>query len=236
MRQVPSHPISRIEVRESARGRELCVDGTFASLFRPGRITTGSVWDALAAPLVALPAQGRKKILLLGLGGGSAARLARALFPEARIVGVERDPRVIEVARHHFQLDALSLEVVLGDARRYLEKGSERFDAILEDVFVGSGRRVRKPEWLPEPGLPLAARRLFAGGLLVTNSLDERALALRVLRKHVGPAISIEVAGYDNRILAAGPTGLSAKGLRAEVAAHPLLAATLSRLSFRTRG
>jgi spermidine synthase len=216
------------------RGRELCVDGTFASLWRPGQVTTGSVWDALAAPLLSLPPERRRSVLLLGLGGGSAARLARALLPRAWIVGVERDPHVIQVARAHFQLDDLLLEVVLADARSYLARGREKFDAVLEDVFVGSGQEVRKPDWLPEPGLALAARRLRPGGLLATNSLDETAGAAQALRTHVGPAISIEVNGYDNRILAAGPAGLGARDLRAAVAAHPILAATLSLLRFRT--
>jgi len=191
------------------RGRELCVDGTFASLFRPGQVTTGSVWDALAAPLLSLPPGRRESVLLLGLGAGSAARLARALLPGARIVGVERDPEVIRVAREHFGLDGLGLEVVLADAHRFLAEGRSRFDAVLEDIFVGSGPRVRKPDWLPKPGLALAARRLYPGGLLATNSLDEAALAAQLIRAQVGPPISIEVADYDNRILAAGPVGLS---------------------------
>jgi len=233
MRQGRARPISRVEVRESARGRALCVDGTFASLLRPGRVSTGSVWDALAAPLLSLPAERRESLLLLGLGGGSAARLARALLPRARIVGVERDPRVLEAARQHFQLDALSLEVVLADAMHYLTQGREAFDAVLEDIFVGSGRRVRKPDWLPEPGLALAAARLRPGGLLVTNSLDEWSSSRRVLRARLGHVVSIEVEGYDNRILAAGPPALSAKDLRAAVAAHPVLAATLPKLRLR---
>lgn len=233
MRQGGSRPISRIEVRESVRGRELCVDGTFASLWRPGRATTGSVWDALAAPLLSLPHGRCGSVLLLGLGGGSAARLARALLPDARIVGVERDPQVIKAAREHFELDALGLEVVLADARSYLVRGKEKFDAVLEDVFVGSGRKVCKPDWLPEPGLALAARRLRPGGVLATNSLDEAPRAVRALRAHLGSPIRISVAGYDNCILAAGPPGLCARRLRASVAAHPILASTLPRLSFR---
>ncbi len=234
MRQGRPRPISRIEVRESVRGRELCVDGTFASLWRPGKVTTGSVWDALAAPLLSLPQARCGSVLLLGLGGGSAARVARALLPRARIVGIERDPHVIGAARRHFALDALRLEVVLADARSYLMQGRGKFDAVLEDVFVGSGAEVCKPDWLPEPGLALAAQRLRPGGLLATNSLDEVSAAARALRANVGLPISIEVRGYDNRILAAGPAGLCARRLRAAVAAHPILSATLPELRFRT--
>jgi len=234
MRQGRTRPSSRVEVRESARGRELCVDGTFASLWRPGEVTTESVWDALAAPLLSLPSGRCRSILLLGLGGGSAARLARALLPEVRIVCVERDPEVIRTARKHFQLDALALEVVEANARSYLERPGERFDAVLEDIFVGSGAGVCKPDWLPMPGLALAAHRLRPGGLLATNGLDEAPSAARLLRAQVGLPISIEVEGYDNRILAAGPAGLRARRLRAAVAAHPIFAATLPKLRFRT--
>ncbi|MFP8874131.1 MAG: hypothetical protein VCB42_06300, partial [Myxococcota bacterium] len=62
------------------------MDETLASFQRPGEITTGSVWDAMAAPLLALPASRRGRVLLLGLGGGSVARIVRALAPEALIV------------------------------------------------------------------------------------------------------------------------------------------------------
>ena len=88
--------------------RELHVDGTFASCYEPGRVTTGSVWDALAAGLAALPSRRRRSVLLLGLGGGSAARVVRALAPRAQIVGVEIDPSVVRLARHWFDLDELA--------------------------------------------------------------------------------------------------------------------------------
>ena len=102
------------------RPRTLRVDGTFASWLRArARLTTGSVWDALAAPLLLLPPARRRRVLLLGLGGGSAARLVRALAPRARIVGVELDREVLRAARRHFDLDALGVEVVNADAREY---------------------------------------------------------------------------------------------------------------------
>jgi len=53
------------------------IDGTFASWYEPGRAVTGSVWDALAAPILLLPRARRSRVLILGLGGGSAARIVR---------------------------------------------------------------------------------------------------------------------------------------------------------------
>lgn len=217
------------------RGRELLVDGTFASYYEPGSSITGSVWDALAAPLLALPAARRRAVLLLGLGGGSAARVVRALAPASQVVGVERDRSVLAAARAHFDLDGLEIEVVHGDARAFLERDRRTYDVVIDDVFVGEGHSVHKPEWLPRPGCALAAQRLARGGLLVSNTLDETpdvARALQVLRPGL---VSIEVEGYDNRILVAGPDSLSARRLRAAVRESPVLAPTLPRLAFRTR-
>src|SRR5512134_2559785 len=125
----------RIEVRRGRRGRELRIDGTFASRYAPGSALAGPVWDALAAPLAWLAPARRRSVLLLGLGGGSAARVIRALAPRARIVGVEIDPAVVSAARRWFDLDALGVEVVTGDAARFLRATRARFDAVLEDVF-----------------------------------------------------------------------------------------------------
>jgi spermidine synthase len=225
---------ARVEVREGRGGRALRVDGTFASWYVPGRELTGSVWDALAAPLCWLPPQRRRAVLVLGLGAGSAARLVRALAPRARIVGVERSPEVLRAARRHFGLDALGVEVVQADARDYLARSRAHFDAVIEDLFVGNARSVRKPEWLLEAGLASAARRLRHGGLLVSNSIGEGPAVARALAGF--PArVELRVAGWENRIFVGGPAPLDARGLRLAVGASPVLASALQRLSIRGR-
>ena len=94
----PRRRKGRVRVRDTSAGRELWVDGTFASLYRPGRATTGTVWDAIAAPIAWLPPRRRRRVLLLGLAGGSVARVVRALAPRAEIVGVEFDAAVLAAA------------------------------------------------------------------------------------------------------------------------------------------
>lgn len=221
---------------EKRRGvLSLRVDGTWASSWRPGTPLTGSVWDALVAPLAWLPPTRRRSVLVLGLGGGSAARLVRAIAPECRVVGVESSAEVIAAARRHFALDALEIEVVHDCARHFLRRCRARFDLVIEDVFVGEGRAVHKPEWLPEPGLAAAARCVRGGGLLVSNALDEVRDVVRTVRELFPASVRIAIEGYDNSIVVGGPGSLSAPGLRAAAAAHPLLRETLPRLSFRTR-
>ena len=220
-------------MRRKPHGLDLRVDGTLASSYRPGR-SAGPVWDALAAPLLAVPEARRRRVLILGLGGGSAARVARALAPGALIVGVERNADVLQAARRHFELDALRIELVVGDALEYLEGESRQFDAVIEDLFLGSVKSVRKPDWLPRPGFDLAARRLARGGVLSSNTIHETPAVLRAFRRLFGTVLSIGVKGHYNHILAGGPGGLAAPALRRRCAAHPLLAPSLSVLSFRT--
>ncbi len=225
---------SRVRVRREGRGRRLEVDGTFASFWEPGRVATGSVWDALAAPLLALPPARRRRVLILGLGAGSAARLIRAMAPRAEIVGVEKNDQVLEVARRSFGLDALGVRVHCGDALAWLRLSRQRFDLVIDDVFVGTSDAVRKPEWMLDTGLALAARRLGRGGVLVSNSLDEATGVARVLGRLRPHRLELRVRDYDNRVFAASERSLSAPALRRSLAADARLRDTLPALRIRT--
>ena len=94
---------------------------------------------------------------------------------------------------------------------------------MIEDVFVGSGRAVRKPDWLPDPGLAAAARLVRRGGLLVSNAIDESPQVSRRMRALFPSSVRIAIEDYDNVVWVGGPSSLSAQGLRAAAAAHPLL-------------
>ncbi len=173
-------------------------------------------------------------MLILGLGGGSVARVVRALAPRAKIVGVEKDRRVLRAARAHLDLDFLGIEVIEAAAEDFLSRSRRSFDLIIEDVFVGQGRNVHKPDWLPSPGVGRAVRRLNRGGLFVSNTIDESAEVARELARHFPSIVRIVVEDYDNRILVGGPRPLSATALRAAVASERILAATLPLMNFRT--
>jgi spermidine synthase len=213
--------------------RTLRIDGSFASTWEPGCATTGSVWDGIAAGLLALAPERRRSVLLLGLGGGSAARVVRALAPRARIVGVEIDPAVVRAARRWFDLDALGVEVVIGDAARFLACTRRRFDAVLEDVFMGDARRLRKPPGFPLPALDHVKRMLRPGGIAVCNTLDESDEVRAALAARFRSLVRVEIDDYDNQIFVASDGRLPAAALRDAVARDPVLAPSLAALSFR---
>ena len=93
---------------------------------------------------------------------------------------------------------------------------------------------VHKPGWIPEPAHPLAWKRLAAGGIFVSNTLDEHARVARAMREVFSSVVSIQIEDYDNRVLVGGGDGLGARALRERIAVDPTLAESLPMLSFRS--
>jgi spermidine synthase len=216
-------------------GLELRIDGTQASVYRPGGRVTGVVWWALASPVLLLSRSRPRRVLLLGLAAGSVARAIGALDPEAEIVGVERDREVLRLARRHFGLDRLRLELVTGDAFEYLKSERRRFDLIIEDLFVGPSRSVRKPDWLLDEGYRLIRRRLRPGGFVVSNTIHETARVVRAVRPIGGRIVSLDVRGHWNRIVIAGRDTPAPRALRRGLAGHPGFSRSLGGLALRSQ-
>jgi spermidine synthase len=227
-------PRPRVQVRQTRQGRELRIDGSFAS-WDPGNVPFGSPWGAQALPVLTFDGRRAPSVLILGLGGGTVARLVRALSPEAVIVGVERDREVVRAARRDFGLDGIGVEVVVDDGLRYLRRSARPFDLISEDIYVGDARSGRKPDWVFEEGVPLAARRLRQGGVFVSNTIDDTRRTTRALRMLFRSLVAVRHDEYDNTILAASQRPLFGRTLRALARRHPALAPHLGAFSFRTR-
>ncbi len=79
-----------------------------------------------------------KKILMLGLGGGSISTYLGRFMPEAAITTVEIDPGVINAAKSYFGLrETERMRYRAGDGRVFLNRNSERYDLILLDAYRG---------------------------------------------------------------------------------------------------
>jgi spermidine synthase len=225
----------RVEVRRVRGGLELRIDGTQASVHRPGRSLTGVLWWALAAPVLLLPRDRPRRVLLLGLAAGSVARALRRLDPDAQVVGVELDREVVHAARRHFGLGRLRVELVVGDALEYLRRDRRRFDLVVEDLFVGPPRSVHKPAWLPGEGYGLIRRRLRPGGYVVSNTIHEMPTIVRAMRPFGGRTVSLDVRGHWNRVVITGRDLPDPRRLRRQLERHTALAPSLRRLDLRSR-
>ena len=222
-----------VRVRRTRQGVFLYVDGSCASFWRPGLDTTGGSWDLLAAPVLLAPSGRAPRVLLLGVGGGSVIRVARALRPDADIVAVDLDAEVLAVARRDFALDALGARIVRGDAQRLLCElpRGERFDVIIDDIYERGEADMRKPVgW--SATLRRALARLAPEGVLVVNALDA-VDARALIPAPPGPVIALEHADYHNRILVVGRRVLSPRAVGRVLRTCPMLAAAMWRTRVR---
>lgn len=114
-------------------------------------------------------------VLVIGLGGGVLPIRMWRDYPEMRVDVVELDPVVVDVSRRYFGLpDDERLRVVVDDGRAYLERTSERYDAIVVDAYF-------------ETAMPFAlATREFVA-LAAARLNDRGVLAYNVVGIPVGP-------------------------------------------------
>jgi len=87
-----------------------------------------------------------RRILVIGLGGGTLPMALTELYPEARIDAVEIDPAVVRVARTYFGFDpGDNIHVHAQDARVFTKRARLReqsWDLIMLDAYNG--------EYIPE--------------------------------------------------------------------------------------
>ena len=103
------------------------------------------------------------RVLDLGSGSGNVARLAAELVgPDGNVVGVERDPEAVELARR--RTDSANVEFRPGDVQT-LEGVEDGFDAVVGRLILMH---------LPDPvaALQQAAARLRPGGIVCMHETD----------------------------------------------------------------
>lgn len=82
-----------------------------------------------------------KKALILGLGCGDCAFRVHKHYPEAQMLGVEIDEKIVDIAQCYFNLAILkNLTVAVDDGIAHLDKlvkKKELFDLVIVDVYLG---------------------------------------------------------------------------------------------------
>jgi spermidine synthase len=157
----------RLFVVEDETSRYMRFDSSFQSgmyLDDPFR-TRYEYTDFLGLPLAYRPET--KRILFIGLGGGSAQKRLWRDFPELDLEVVELDPIVRDVAYRYFRLPrSPRLRVSVEDGRRFLQRNDERWDAIVIDAYFSDSIpfHLATLEFLD-----LVRDRLVPGGFVASN-------------------------------------------------------------------
>jgi SAM-dependent methyltransferase len=168
---------------------------------RPG--PGGGYWGLL------LPPGCPGRALLLGLGAGTVAQLLARRCPDTALVGIERDPEVLVVAREAFALDSLArLEVVEADAftwvAEHVVSAPGTFDLICLDLFE-AGRLA--PGTLATPFLRQLAALLAPGGTLTVNLMVTARTPEQVQRLRRVFIVMRELRLRGNLVVHARPAG-----------------------------
>jgi len=113
--------------------------GARQSVVKPGDPDHLELAYARAFPAALTAAASPRRVLVVGLGGGTIPTFLRKRLPEARIDAVDIDPAVVEVARSHFGFrEDDHLRAHVGDGRQWIENARGRYDLIVLDAFSAS--------------------------------------------------------------------------------------------------
>lgn len=188
------------EVRSAGATRRLYSNGVLHSQWNPNRLITGAIWDLLVLPGFFLNTP-PKRVLVLGLGGGTVVHLIRHFFPQCAITCVEREPMHIKLARRYFALPK-DVEVIEGDAYAVLAKQKRKyFDWILDDVFQHvSGEPERGTGF--DSIFDLYENALAENGVLSMNTIGAQQLkSLKAYRTAFDHSYVMRHPLYDNAIV-----------------------------------
>ena len=110
------------------------------------------------------------KTLILGLGGGTVAKLIRKLWPKAKITGVDIDPLIVELGKKYLGMGKYDVDIQIADALRFFINHqspiTNHFDLIIVDLYNGD----QFPEKFGELGfLNKVKGSLLKNGVAVFN-------------------------------------------------------------------
>lgn len=155
-----------------------------------------------------------RRMLVIGVGGGTLPMFLRKHYPEAAIDAVDIDPQVIDVAKNFldFREDA-TLRAHAADGRAFIEAAREPYDVIFLDAFSSS----ELPAHLTTQEFLRAVRRaLSPRGVVVGNIWDRYANRLfdsmiRTYQEVFDDLYMLSVPAAGNKILLALPRALALK-------------------------
>lgn len=113
-----------------------------------------------------------KRIVLIGLGGGSLIKFCYYQMPSVELTAIELDANVIAF-REAFQLppDGPRLQVLEADGARYIEETEKGIDVLMVDAFDKTGFA---PSLANRDFLDAAYAKLSGNGILVVNLAGEK--------------------------------------------------------------
>lgn len=205
--EVDSKLNGKVRVVEIGKTRKLIANNVLQSVNETSP-SCPKIFSGKAAELIMREAPNAKRILILGLGGGTVASILSKKLPEAQIVSVEFDPVMIGIAKKYFGVDSINNHrIIEADALRVVVEPEEfdlapsSFDVLFVDIYVGN----QYPDLGKTGNFMASLKRLVSsGGLIVFNRIyteehqeDVNNFVIQV-EEFLGDTKSEVVAGYTN--------------------------------------
>ena len=207
--------VPRMQFIRTRGGVRLKQHGVVVCELRSSAGPTHSVFDVLAALMVALPVPG--PAALLGFSAGGMVAPLAALGWDRPLAAVDLDTKAFAVFRRHCPEWRSRVKFHRAEAGAWLRRRRSRFGLLVEDLSVPVSGDVVKPraswEELPE----LIRRRLHPEGVAVFNLLPDPEhpwnRAIPTIRGRFRAALVVRFRDYENRILVVGERLPSARAL-----------------------
>jgi spermidine synthase len=141
-----------------------------------------------------------KDVLCIGMGIGIVPR--QFAEENARVDLVEINPTIVPIAQKYFDFQPEKVNLHLGDGRYYLRVGTNQFDAVVLDAFLGESP---PSHLMTREAFRDIRRRLRPEGVLVMNTFckfengkDFMVSSLEQTLKSVFQSVRIHAAGSGN--------------------------------------
>ncbi len=149
-----------------------------------------------------------RRILIVGLGGGTLPTFLRKHYPDAAIDAVDIDPDVVHVAKKFFGFrEDDQMRAYVGDGREFVERFRQPYDVIFLDAFSSDSV---PPHLTTQEFLRAVRRALKPNGVVVGNVWSRYSNPLydsmvRTYQEVFDELYILDVPGAGNKILLALP-------------------------------
>ena len=209
-----------LEIWKSDEATEFRVAGAVHAFHHRRRFLTGLVWDMIAAAALLGKRKEPRSVLMLGLAGGTSLRTLRHLLPACRFTAIDLDGEIVRLARRHMALDAIGVEVVIGDAYVWLRKNRRTFDVVIDDIYLAGRTDVFRPQAMDRRLLVDLRRCVAPGGVLAVNLVTgpghraTQSAVRRILRAAFAQVRAVTSPAAMNEVLVAGRAVATGRRLR----------------------
>jgi spermidine synthase len=149
-----------------------------------------------------------RRVLVVGVGGGTLPAFLRKHYPDAVIDAVDIDPDVVAVAKQFFGFrEDERMHAHVGDGRAFIEKAAAPYDAIFLDAF---GTASVPAHLTTIEFLKAVSKALTPGGVVIGNIWDRYSnpqydSMTRTYREAFAQVVILDVRDSGNKIVIALP-------------------------------